>query len=110
LIPKNASGEPVTDWNEVIVRDSYGAEIKDWVALKNYLQPAGKKDEITEFDYKEQWQKRKIKQNGFSLTTEIMYTGIFALCIYVIIIVISATIILLVFKLIKKIIIYTRKH
>lgn len=41
LEPKMADGSPVTDFNECILRDANGNEIKEWYALAAYLQSFG---------------------------------------------------------------------
>ena len=41
LEPKMADGSPVTDFNECILRDANGNEIKEWYALATYLQMFG---------------------------------------------------------------------
>ena len=38
LEPKLADGSPVTDFNDCILRDADGNEIKEWYALAAYLQ------------------------------------------------------------------------
>ena len=37
LIPKDANGEPITDFDAHILRDKAGNEIKEWYALASYL-------------------------------------------------------------------------
>ena len=41
IVPKDAQGEPVTDFSDHIVRDRYGNELKEWYALAAYLQSFG---------------------------------------------------------------------
>lgn len=41
LEPKMADGSPVTDFNECIIRDKNGNEVKEWYALASYLQSFG---------------------------------------------------------------------
>ena len=41
LEPKMADGSPVTDFNDCILRDREGNEIKEWYALAAYLQSFG---------------------------------------------------------------------
>ncbi len=41
LEPKMADGTPVTDFNDCILRDENGSEIKEWYALAMYLQSFG---------------------------------------------------------------------
>jgi 2',3'-cyclic-nucleotide 2'-phosphodiesterase (5'-nucleotidase family) len=107
LSPKNETGQPSTDWNEAIVHDRAGHEIKEWVALKNYLQSgrAGE-DEIPLFDYTVRVKDRKIAQAGFSLVEEIKYLNTFALCSYITIMLLLITLLLLSYKLIRKLMHY----
>ena len=41
LEPKMADGSPVTDFNDCILRDREGNEIKEWYALASYLESFG---------------------------------------------------------------------
>ena len=41
LTPKNADGQPITDFSQYVVRDAGGGEIKEWYALAAYLQHFG---------------------------------------------------------------------
>ena len=41
LEPKMADGSPVVDFNECIIRDENGNEVKEWYALASYLQSFG---------------------------------------------------------------------
>ncbi|MDR0582420.1 MAG: bifunctional metallophosphatase/5'-nucleotidase [Prevotellaceae bacterium] len=109
LSPKNAAGQPITDWNAAIIHDREGREIKEWVALKNYLQ-LGRKEgcEIPLFDYKVQVGERKIKQTGFSLFEEIKYLNTFALCCYITILLLLITLLLFLYKILRKLIRYIR--
>ncbi|MDR2448647.1 MAG: bifunctional metallophosphatase/5'-nucleotidase [Prevotellaceae bacterium] len=103
LSPKNAAGQPITDWSEAIIHDRAGHEVKEWVALKNYLQ-LGKKEgcEIPLFDYKVRVEERKIKQAGFSLVEEFKYMNTFALCCYITILLLLVTLLLFLYKIIRK--------
>lgn len=38
LTPKNAEGETITDFEEYIIHDQNGAELKEWYALASYLE------------------------------------------------------------------------
>ena len=44
LVPKDADGVPITDFEEHIVRDAEGHEVKAWVALADYLFAFGGAD------------------------------------------------------------------
>ena len=107
LSPKNAAGQPITDWNEAIIHDSAGREIKEWAALKNHLQ-AGREGlgEIPVFDYKVRVEDRKIRQAGFSLIEEIKYLNAFSLCLYITILLLLVILLLLLHKMIRKSIYY----
>lgn len=41
LEPKMADGTPVADFNDCVLRDAHGSEIKEWYALAMYLQTLG---------------------------------------------------------------------
>ena len=41
IVPKDENGEPITDLESRILRDSSGQEIKEWYALAAYLQTFG---------------------------------------------------------------------
>jgi 2',3'-cyclic-nucleotide 2'-phosphodiesterase (5'-nucleotidase family) len=107
LLPKDATGKPITDWNEVIVHDRAGHEIKEWVALKNYLQSGRTgEDEIPEFVYNVRLQERKIEQPGFSLVEEFKYLNTFALYLYIIMLLFLITLSLFICKLTRKLVRY----
>jgi hypothetical protein len=109
ISPKNAAGQPITDWNEAIVHDCSGREVKEWVALKNYLQSGRREgDEIPTFDYNEMLQERKIKQSGFSLSEEIKYLNTFALCSYITIMLLLITLLLFSYKMIRRLVRYSK--
>lgn len=38
LVPKDANGNPITDFNSFIIYDKNGNEVKEWYALASYLQ------------------------------------------------------------------------
>ncbi len=38
LVPKDADGNPITDFNSFIIYDNEGNEVKEWYALASYLQ------------------------------------------------------------------------
>lgn len=38
LVPKNAQGEPIEDFEQSIIHNQDGSELKEWVALASYLQ------------------------------------------------------------------------
>lgn len=38
LVPKDASGNEITDFNSCIIYDSEGSEVKEWYALASYLK------------------------------------------------------------------------
>ena len=105
IVPKNASGEPVNDWKTVVVKDTAGREIKEWIALKNYLQsfPVDNLG-VPHIRFTEPLAARQIKEQGFSLTQEINYLNTFALCIYIIIVLLNVTLLLLIYIIIRKII------
>ena len=44
ITPKNADGEPITDFEKYIIHDQNGAEVKEWYALASYLESFSKND------------------------------------------------------------------
>ena len=38
MVPKDAEGNPITDFNSCIIYDQDGNEVKEWYALASYLQ------------------------------------------------------------------------
>lgn len=49
LEPKMADGSPVTDFDQCILRDKNGNEIKEWYALAAYLQQFGEEGVYTRY-------------------------------------------------------------
>ena len=45
LAPKNEKGEVITDFEEYIIHDRNGAELKEWYALASYLESFGSNEE-----------------------------------------------------------------
>ena len=45
ITPKNADGEPITDFEKYIIHDQNGAEVKEWYALASYLESFSENDE-----------------------------------------------------------------
>ena len=41
LVPKDAQGQPITDFTKHVVYDKEGNELKEWYALAAYLQTFG---------------------------------------------------------------------
>ncbi|MCL2031035.1 MAG: bifunctional metallophosphatase/5'-nucleotidase [Oscillospiraceae bacterium] len=67
VTPKDANGDPITDFEQHIVYDG-GAELKEWVALAQYLEsfePVGGLPRIPE--YYNRLQGRKVEETGRSL-------------------------------------------
>ena len=70
LEPKMADGTPVTDFNECILRDENGSEIKEWYALAAYLQSFGEEGLPTKYaapdgrkDVSRRWHPGELLQN-----------------------------------------------
>lgn len=70
LEPKMADGSPVTDFNDCILYDENGNEIKEWYALAAYLQSFGEEGLSTKYaapdgrkDVSDRWYPGELLQN-----------------------------------------------
>ncbi len=70
ITPKNAGGEKITDFEEYIIHDQNGAELKEWYALASYLESFGKNEEgISQVPERySETEGRKVVQDSTSLT------------------------------------------
>ena len=70
-----ADGSPVTDFNDCILRDADGNEIKEWYALAAYLQSFGE-DGITEYYGSGRGDGRKTVSDSWSITALLSHPGL----------------------------------
>jgi 2',3'-cyclic-nucleotide 2'-phosphodiesterase (5'-nucleotidase family) len=67
VTPKDKNGDPVTDFEEHIVYDG-GTELKEWVALANYLESFGSSGGVSQIpEYYNRLHGRKVEDNSRSL-------------------------------------------
>ena len=66
LEPKMADGTPVTDFNDCILRDKDGNEIKEWYALAAYLRQFGEDGLRADWYESEQGDGRKDVSHSFA--------------------------------------------
>ena len=69
LEPKMSDGSPVTDFNDCILRDENGNEIKEWYALAAYLQSFGEEGMPEHFYERPIGDGRKTVRNDWDLTS-----------------------------------------
>jgi len=110
VTPKDAAGDAVTDLLTAIIRDEKGEELKEWLALQSYLKsfPAGDNN-LPQINFFDKLSERKIKEKGFSLKNEIKYMNNFALYVYVISLLLSITLLFLLFVITRKTIRFLEK-
>ena len=75
LEPKMADGSPVTDFNDCILRDADGNEIKEWYALAAYLQSFGE-DGLPEQPATGNGDGRKTVSDSWSISALLSHPGL----------------------------------
>lgn len=75
LEPKMADGSPVTDFNDCILRDADGNEIKEWYALAAYLRSFGE-DGVPEQYGSGRGDGRKTVSDSWSITALLSHPGL----------------------------------
>ncbi len=106
ITPKDADGNPVTDFYEYSLKNQEGEEIKEWVAMVNYLRSFDKNEEgVPELPeiYKDvQGRKNKFSEGGLAV---ISHPGTAAKIIpiaFIVVILLLALIVFLICRLISK--------
>ena len=84
LVPKDAQGNPITDFEAHIIRDEQGSEVKEWAALASYLTsfPSGTDGLPTIPATYSETQGRKILVDDPSLTARLASPGKVSLILY----------------------------
>jgi 2',3'-cyclic-nucleotide 2'-phosphodiesterase (5'-nucleotidase family) len=107
VIPKNEKGEPIADLNDAIVLDTSGSEIKEWIALNNYLNPGtNKESDIPSINYVNKLSDREIEYSSFFLFDGYKYLNTFGLSVYITIVLLCVTLLFLFVLMVRKSIIY----
>ncbi len=109
ILPKDSEGVAVDNWEKLLVRDTSGAEVKEWVALANYLKSQPENGAgIPQIKFTERLEEQKIRQSGFSLHDEFKYLTQFGLYAYITIMLLCVTLLFLLNAIIRRIIKYKK--
>ena len=97
LTPKNAEGEVITDYEDYIIRDKKGAELKEWYALAGYLESFAKNEKgVSQIPVRySEAEGRKVVQDSANLVEVLRNPNKFALIVYGIILFLIALFIVL---------------
>lgn len=98
ITPKNAEGEAITDFEEYIIHDQNGAELKEWYALASYLESFDKNEEgvsVVPMRYTET-EGRKVEQNSTNLIELLRNPNKIAMVVYAIVLILLILIVLIV--------------
>lgn len=102
IVPKTKDGVPIEDFEEHIIYDN-GHEIKEWLAIAEYLKSFDKEDGIPQMpDYYSQKQGRKIVDDNPSMFARIKNPNKIALMLYGIILLILTLIALLIRIIVRR--------
>lgn len=102
IVPKTKDGVPIEDFEEHIIYDN-GHEIKEWLAIAEYLKSFDKEDGIPQMpDYYSQKQGRKIVDDNPSIFARIKNPNKIALMLYGIILLILTLIALLIRIIVRR--------
>lgn len=101
IVPRDASGEPITNMEEHIVYDQSGNEVKEWYAIASYLESMG-----TISHRYASTDGRKIASNSLSpvaLLKDANWLTVTALAVLLILVLLLVLAVRLVLKLVKKV-------
>lgn len=102
IVPKTKEGIPITDYEAQIIYDD-GHEIKEWLAIAEYLKSFETEDGIPQVpQYYSQKQGRKIVDDNPNLFARLKNPNKIALVLYCIILIILASIVLLIRIMIRR--------
>ena len=98
ITPKNADGEPITDFEKYIIHDQNGAEVKEWYALASYLESFSENDEGVSVvpERYEKTENRKVINDSRNPIELLKHPNKIALVIYAVILVLILLIVLVV--------------
>ena len=98
ITPKNADGEPITDFEKYIIHDQNGAEVKEWYALASYLESFSENDEGVSVvpERYEKTEDRKVIDDSRNPIELLKHPNKIALVIYAVILVLILLIVLVV--------------
>ncbi|NMB07748.1 MAG: bifunctional metallophosphatase/5'-nucleotidase [Tissierellia bacterium] len=96
IVPKTKDGTPITDFEAEIIYED-GHEVKEWLAIAEYLKSFEQKDGIPQIpEYYSEKQGRKIVDNNKNIIARLKNPNKIALTLYGIIVLIIALIILII--------------
>lgn len=103
IVPKDANGNPIENYDNAIIYDKEGRELKAWVALAEYLKsfPEEGNGYSTVPEYYSEKQGRKVRDNSLNPVSLFKNTNIFFYAIVLIVVVVIAIIVIVV-RLSKK--------
>ncbi|MDD3852463.1 MAG: bifunctional UDP-sugar hydrolase/5'-nucleotidase [Syntrophomonadaceae bacterium] len=111
IIPKNREGIAITDFEAEIIRDGENNELKEWLALAEYLQSFDQINGVPQIpSYYNQKQARKIVDNETTVRAFLAKPNVISLTVYGIIILIVLLVILSIRFLVKRRQIIKQKH
>jgi len=104
VVPKDQTGKPITDFEARVIRDKKnGHELKEWVAIAQYLQSFDRVNGVSQIpDYYKHNQGRKIVDQDTSLMARISWPNAIAGAVYGLVTLLLLLIILAVRQSIRK--------
>ncbi|HZJ86985.1 MAG TPA: bifunctional UDP-sugar hydrolase/5'-nucleotidase, partial [Erysipelothrix sp.] len=104
VTPLDVNGNVISDFEEHIIYDENGNELKEWIALANYLQSFDKEDGVSTIDEKYYTTHGyKVINDDHSLFAKLKQPNKIALMIYAIIMVVLLLILLLIRFIVRKV-------
>lgn len=108
LVPKDQNGNPVTDYNDCIIHDANGNEIKEWVAIADYIASFEQVNGIPQFPERYATvEGRKVDAkslNPVELFKSPNKIGLILYGVIIVVIIVVVVLLLLLVKLIRRII------
>ena len=98
LEPKMADGSPVTDYNDCILYDKNGNEIKDWYALAAYLSSFGKEGVSAGYQFSDGRKQVSHSFNPIQLVKNLNWISFAALAAILLLIVVMVLVVRKVFR------------
>lgn len=104
ITPKDENGKKITDFEQHIIHDQNGAEVKEWYALASYLQSFDKNEEgISRIPaFYQDTQGRKVVEDSKSIASLLRQPNGFALAVYGAVVAALAVVILIVVLIVRR--------
>ncbi len=104
IVPKKADGTPITDFNDVIVYQADGSELKAWDAIAQYMQSFEKgEDGVSKIPvYYATTHNRKVVDDSYSPISLLRHPNRFGVGAFVIVLVLIALIVLIIRAVIRR--------